>query len=117
MLYILIRGLVIFKHTIAYVNSWNKPEDVSLAWAEACRLNYKKKHYLINNPIRVVLDYNIYFILSSITRSKYMFIALSIQHAVRVRHVVICGLSGCTIFSTLSLKDKILFKKYWKFVL
>jgi hypothetical protein len=30
-----------FKHTIVYLNSWNKPEDDSLAQAETCRLKYK----------------------------------------------------------------------------
>jgi len=26
-------------------------------------------------------------------------VALLVQHAMRMRHIVICGLSGCTIFS------------------
>ena len=40
----------------------------------------------------------------SITCSEFVFIALVIQHALLVRRFVICGLSGCTIFSMLSHK-------------
>jgi len=29
---------------------------------------------------------------------NFVFVALSIRHAMRVRHIVICGLPGCTIF-------------------
>jgi len=38
----------------------------------------------------------------SITYSESMFVALGFQHAMRMRHVVICGLSGCTkVFYTI----------------
>jgi class 3 adenylate cyclase len=34
-----------------------------------------------------------------IAYSECVFVALSIQHAMRILHVVICGLSGFTVFS------------------
>jgi len=33
-----------------------------------------------------------------ITYSECMFVALDIQHAMRMRHIVICALTGSTIF-------------------
>jgi len=33
-----------------------------------------------------------------ITHSEYVFEASGIQHSMRMRQIVICGLSGCTIF-------------------
>jgi tRNA A22 N-methylase len=35
-----------------------------------------------------------------------VFLALGIQQATRIRHVVICGLTGSKIFSTLSEKKR-----------
>jgi len=34
-----------------------------------------------------------------------VFVALDMQHAMRVRHVVICGLSGCNIISPQKLHN------------
>jgi len=41
---------------------------------------------------------------TTITYFECVFVALGIQHAMRIRCIIICGLSGCTIFSTLSHK-------------
>ena len=38
-------------------------------------------------------------------------VALGIQHAVRIDHIVICGLSGYTIFSILSHKQQVFRKQ------
>jgi hypothetical protein len=39
------------------------------------------------------------------------FLVLVIQHAMRMRHIFICGLSGSTIFSLLRLSEKFLLLK------
>ena len=54
---------------------------------------------------------------TSITYSECVFVVLGIQHAMRMRHTVICGLSGSTIFLHIIslmawLKKKIIKKKY-----
>ena len=38
----------------------------------------------------------------SITYSECVFVALGIQHSVRMRHIVVCGLSGDTVLLHIS---------------
>jgi len=39
-----------------------------------------------------------------ITYREFVFVALNIQYAIRMRHIATCGLSGCKLFFTLSHK-------------
>ena len=34
----------------------------------------------------------------SITHTEWVFVALGVQHAMHMRHIAICGLSGCLVF-------------------
>ena len=51
----------------------------------------------------------------NIAYSQCAFVALAIQHAMRIRHVVICGLPGSSTFTTLSHKPHDFQRKnmYW----
>jgi hypothetical protein len=47
----------------------------------------------------------------SITNSESAFVALVIHHAMRRRHIVICGLSGFTIYFHIITKNSTIFEK------
>jgi hypothetical protein len=49
----------------------------------------------------------------SITYSECVFVALVIQNAVHMRHLVICGLSVCTVFLHIISQMPPLFEKYY----
>jgi len=51
---------------------------------------------------------------SSITYSQYAFVALGIQHATRMCHIVICGLIGSTaFFHIISWRVRFSKNSYW----
>ena len=66
----------------------------------------KKVYEFVTEPAAASAEYSIVsYKLPNITYSEFVYVALGIQHAMRMRHMVICGLSGTTIFfSTLSHK-------------
>ena len=47
----------------------------------------------------------------SSTYSECLFVALGTQHALRMRHIVICDLPGCTMFQHFLINGKIFEKK------
>jgi len=51
-----------------------------------------------------------------ITYSECVFVALGIQYAVRIRHIVICRMTGSNIFSTLCRKRQDFRKRENKFI-
>jgi hypothetical protein len=48
----------------------------------------------------------------SITYSECVFVALGVQHSICMRHIIICGLSGSTIFYHISHKGHNIRKSY-----
>jgi hypothetical protein len=61
------------------------------------------RHYTYNLTSRHLLTTTV-AVERSITYSECVFKALGIQHALHERYIVICGLSGCKIYFTLSPK-------------
>jgi hypothetical protein len=47
----------------------------------------------------------------SITYSEFVFVVFGIQYAMRMRHIVVCGLPGFTIFYHISHKQHEIRKK------
>jgi len=61
-------------------------------------MSIKYTLHLYNVTIRRVRETNVAIKKISITYSEYVFVALSIHHAMRMRHTVFCGLPRSTIF-------------------
>ena len=53
---------------------------------------------------------------TSLTYSEGVFVALGTQHAMRLHHVIMCGLSGSTIFFLHNFTNGTIKKKksFWK---
>jgi len=45
------------------------------------------------------------------TYSEIVFVALDVKHAVRMRHIVVCGPSGATLFFHIISKEAKFFQK------
>jgi len=56
------------------------------------------KELLLLLLLLLLLQYYYYYYYYSITYSESVFVALGIQHVMRVRRIVICDLSGSTVF-------------------
>jgi len=64
-----------------------------------------------NNASRWQMGFNSAFKGLSITYSVFVFVAFGRQHGMRMRRIVICGLSGSTIFSPNCLTNGTIFEK------
>jgi hypothetical protein len=70
--------------------------------------------YVYHNTCARLPDHSCSAKTISIAYSECVFVALLIQHAMRMRHTVVCVLSGCTIFLHIISQMAILKKKVTK---